>query len=122
MKLNFKELRKNQKSKIVSSKEALKDVISFEWSEEVLNGNKKVIVGVDWSKDAIDNTRSKYNGFIKDLVCRDILELDGLGNLEGKAMIRKCMLILGKTEEQFNEDLRLYNIEFCKMMNEEFLK
>ncbi|NCI19869.1 hypothetical protein EJM73_09545 [Clostridium botulinum] len=28
----------------ISSKEALKDVIPFEWSEEVLNGTKKIAV------------------------------------------------------------------------------
>lgn len=29
---------------IVSSKEALKDVTPFDWSEDVLNGNKKVLI------------------------------------------------------------------------------
>lgn len=36
--------RTNKNSKIISSKDALKDVIPFEWNEEVLNGEKKVII------------------------------------------------------------------------------
>lgn len=44
MKLNIKELRKKKNSKIVSSPEALKDIVKFNWTDEVLNGQKKVIV------------------------------------------------------------------------------
>jgi len=33
-----------KKSKIISSKEALKDVTPIIWDNEVLNGNKKVII------------------------------------------------------------------------------
>ena len=44
MKLNLKELRKTKKTKIVSSAEALKDVVRFDWNETVLNGERKVIV------------------------------------------------------------------------------
>lgn len=35
---------KNRPHKVVSSEEALKDVIPFEWSKEVLEGKKKVII------------------------------------------------------------------------------
>lgn len=34
----------NKPSKIVSSKEALKDVTRFDWAQEVTNGNKKVSI------------------------------------------------------------------------------
>lgn len=44
MKLNLKELRKNKNSKIVSSEKALSDIVKFNWTDEVLNGEKKVIV------------------------------------------------------------------------------
>ena len=44
MKLNSKELIRKKKSKIVTSEEALKDIIPFDWSEEVLSGDKKVII------------------------------------------------------------------------------
>ena len=37
MKLNLKELRKKKNSKIVSSAEALKDVVKFNWTDEELN-------------------------------------------------------------------------------------
>ncbi|MBU3105106.1 hypothetical protein [Clostridium gasigenes] len=43
MKLNLKELRKKKNSTIVSSEQALKDVVKFNWTDEVLNGQKKVI-------------------------------------------------------------------------------
>lgn len=35
----------NKKSVIISSKEALRDVTPITWSEEVLAGKKKIIVG-----------------------------------------------------------------------------
>ena len=44
MKLNFKELKRKQKSRIVTAQEALRDMVPFEWTEEVLKGEKKVIV------------------------------------------------------------------------------
>ena len=44
MKLNIKELKKKKNSKVVSSKEALKEVVKFNWNEDVLNDKKKVIV------------------------------------------------------------------------------
>ena len=47
MKLNFKELKRKKKSKTVTSEEALKDMIPFDWSEEVLNGDEKVIIGAE---------------------------------------------------------------------------
>lgn len=43
-KIDFKQLLENKKITIVSSKEALKDVTPFEWSDEVLSGKKKVII------------------------------------------------------------------------------
>lgn len=33
-----------RRDKIISSKEALKDVIPIEWSEDVLSGEKKVVI------------------------------------------------------------------------------
>ena len=44
MKLNIKKLRKNQNTIIVSSKEALVDVTPINWSQDVLDGNKKVVI------------------------------------------------------------------------------
>ncbi|EJT6154948.1 hypothetical protein N2W29_003108 [Clostridium perfringens] len=44
MKLNIKELRKKKNSKIVSSEKALNDVVKFNWTDEVLRGQKKVVV------------------------------------------------------------------------------
>ena len=44
MKLNIKKLRKNQNTIIVSSKDALSDVIKIAWSEEIINGNKKITI------------------------------------------------------------------------------
>ena len=44
MKLNIKEVKKKKNSKIVSSNEALKEVVKLDWTEEVLNGNKKVVI------------------------------------------------------------------------------
>ena len=44
MKLNLKELRKKKNFKTVSSEQALKDVVKFNWTDEVLNGQKRVIV------------------------------------------------------------------------------
>lgn len=35
---------KNRKSIFLTSKESLKDVISFSWSEEVLRGESKIVV------------------------------------------------------------------------------
>lgn len=35
---------KSKPIKIISSKESLKDIISIDWSKEVINGEKKVIV------------------------------------------------------------------------------
>jgi hypothetical protein len=43
-KFSIKELLKNKKTKIVSSEEALKDIIPVDWSEDVLSGKKKVII------------------------------------------------------------------------------
>lgn len=34
----------NKKSRIISSEEALKDVIPIDWGSEVLDGKKKVLV------------------------------------------------------------------------------
>lgn len=34
---------KNKKGKIISSKDALRDVKAIEWGEEVLRGEKKII-------------------------------------------------------------------------------
>ena len=51
MKLNFKELKRKQKSRVITSEEALEDIVPFEWTEEVLNGDKKVIIGVDLACD-----------------------------------------------------------------------
>lgn len=42
VKLNVKKLRKEKNTVIVSSKEALKDVNTIEWSKEVMIGEKKV--------------------------------------------------------------------------------
>lgn len=36
---------KSKKSRIISSEEALKDIIPIEWSDEVLEGKEKVIIG-----------------------------------------------------------------------------
>ena len=44
MKLNIKKLRKNQNTIIVSSKDALSDVTKIAWSEEIINGNKKITI------------------------------------------------------------------------------
>lgn len=41
-KLDIEKLTKN--SKVISSEEALKDVEPFNWSEDVLKGDKKVII------------------------------------------------------------------------------
>lgn len=43
-KLN-KEILENRNRRIISSSEALKDVIPMQWSDEVINGSKKVIIG-----------------------------------------------------------------------------
>lgn len=43
--INVKEiLRSNKKHKIISSEEALKDVVPINWSNDVLSGKKKVII------------------------------------------------------------------------------
>ena len=42
--LNIKKLRKNQNTIIVSSKDALSDVTKIAWSEEIINGNKKITI------------------------------------------------------------------------------
>ena len=44
MKLNIKKLRKNQNTIIVSLKDALSDVTKIAWSEEIINGNKKITI------------------------------------------------------------------------------
>lgn len=41
--LNLQKL-KNKKITTISSEEALADIVPFNWSEEVLNGTKKVLV------------------------------------------------------------------------------
>ena len=45
-KLDLKKLFESKPSKIVSTKEALKDVEPIQWSEEVLSGKAKVIVSI----------------------------------------------------------------------------
>ncbi|MFC0903849.1 hypothetical protein ACFHWD_03985 [Clostridium sp. MT-14] len=42
-KLNINKLN-NKKHIYVSSEEALKDIIPFNWSKDVLNGKKRVII------------------------------------------------------------------------------
>ena len=42
-KLNLDKL-KNSEHVGVSSKEALRDIISFDWSNEILEGKKKIII------------------------------------------------------------------------------
>ena len=42
-KLNLNKL-KNRSYKIISSKEALKNVIPIEWNNDILNGKKKIII------------------------------------------------------------------------------
>jgi len=42
-KLNLNKL-KNRPYRIISSEEALKNVTLFNWSNEVLNGRKKIII------------------------------------------------------------------------------
>lgn len=42
-KLNLTKIRK-KKSIIISTKEALKDVVQIDWSDDVLSGKKKIIV------------------------------------------------------------------------------
>ena len=42
--MDIKSLRKTKNTIIVSSEESLKDVEPIEWSEEVINGNKQVII------------------------------------------------------------------------------
>ena len=44
MKLNIKKLRKNQNTIIVSSKDELADVTPINWSQDVLDGNKRVVI------------------------------------------------------------------------------
>jgi hypothetical protein len=45
-KIDFKKLLKNKKTTIVSSEDALKDIIPFNWSNDVLSGRKKIIVDI----------------------------------------------------------------------------
>lgn len=40
-----KEILEHKNCRIASSVEALKNVISMQWSDEVINGFKKVIIG-----------------------------------------------------------------------------
>ena len=49
-KLNISKLRKNKKTKIISLKESLKDVEPINWSEEVVNGDKKVNITINEDK------------------------------------------------------------------------
>ena len=42
--MDIKSLRKTKNTIIISSEESLKDVKPIEWSEEVINGNKQVII------------------------------------------------------------------------------
>ena len=44
MKLNVKKLRESKEAIIVSSKDELADVIKIAWSEEIINGNKKITI------------------------------------------------------------------------------
>lgn len=39
------DILKSKKSRIISSEEALKDVVPIEWSDEVLEGKEKVVIG-----------------------------------------------------------------------------
>lgn len=43
-KLDIESLRRNKKFVIVSSDEALKDVVPINWSQEVLDGTKKIVI------------------------------------------------------------------------------
>lgn len=42
-KINMSKLQKRM-GKIISTKEALKDVVPMQWDEDVLSGNKKIII------------------------------------------------------------------------------
>lgn len=44
VRLNVKKLVENKNTIILSSKDALLDVTPIKWSQEVVNGNKKVVV------------------------------------------------------------------------------
>jgi hypothetical protein len=46
-KFNIKELLKNKKTTIVSSEEALKDIIPIDWPEDIINGKNKIIVDIN---------------------------------------------------------------------------
>lgn len=43
-KVDYKSLLKNKRTIIVSSQEALKDVVPIEWSEDVLSGKTKIVI------------------------------------------------------------------------------
>ena len=44
MKLNVKKLRESKETTIVSSKDALSDVTKINWSQDVLDRNKRVVI------------------------------------------------------------------------------
>ena len=44
MKLNVKKLRESKEAIIVSSKDELADVTPINWSQDVLDGNKRVVI------------------------------------------------------------------------------
>ena len=44
MKLNVKKLRECKETIIISSKDALSDVTPINWSQDVLDGNKRVVI------------------------------------------------------------------------------
>lgn len=43
-KLEFEKIHKEKKSTIISSEEALKDVIPIVWNDDIINGKEKVII------------------------------------------------------------------------------
>ena len=49
MKEGYKKLDRNilqnKKRRIISSNEALKDIVPIKWSDDVINGRKKVTIG-----------------------------------------------------------------------------
>ena len=56
MKLNVKKLRECKETIIISSKDALSDVIKIAWSEEIINGNKKITI----RSRKIKETKAEY--------------------------------------------------------------
>ena len=56
-KLNTEKIKTNTNN-IMSSKEALKDVVPIQWSEDVLSNKNKL-------KNVIKNGNKKYDGLLK---------------------------------------------------------